>query len=423
MGDETKTIFRVMNDLNYNLIVKGEIEKHKFSDTTKKAFLFVEEYFRSGALGTSEKMKFILKNYAFDKVSIAATWNITHSDKLTANAIRIQEFRLNKTFISIFGLPEVIENAFMSEDMEVVSSICDKIRVLKQGDVSIDTYFTKDLLLELIKGCGVYKADNLKISDCSPELEFLCRVSNLNILDTAEQLNIDRNKLAYVISVLSQPMIKKNNTGLNSEKFELVTRLHKNLKNNPLERIIETKEFLSTQQLDKSIQEVDYQQMYMDLLKKYNDLQNTMKLQEESGFVSASSLVSNLFSEDIAIPNAVMDIVNDIASEYDGDKVLRMDDAKDFGDTLFALTKYAMPIIVKDIASLDEKMLYCIWAALHDKLEVENSNKKDTQNMIEQFKGVMLERVDLLRESEYVSQIKQLLDGIVKETKGVSENE
>lgn len=423
MGDKTKTIFRVMNDLNYNLIVKGEIEKHKFSDTTKKAFLFVEEYFRSGALGTSEKMKFILKNYAFDKVSIAATWNITHSDKLTANAIRIQEFRLNKTFISIFGLPEVIENAFMSEDMEVVSSICDKIRVLKQGDVSIDTYFTKDLLLELIKGCGVYKADNLKISDCSPELEFLCRVSNLNILDTAEQLNIDRNKLAYVISVLSQPMIKKNNTGLNSEKFELVTRLHKNLKNNPLERIIETKEFLSTQQLDKSIQEVAYQQMYMDLLKKYNDLQNTMKLQEESGFVSASSLVSNLFSEDIAIPNAVMDIVNDIASEYDGDKVLRMDDAKDFGDTLFALTKYAMPIIVKDIASLDEKMLYCIWAALHDKLEVENSNKKVTQNMIEQFKGVMLERVDLLRESEYVSQTKQLLDGIVKETKGVSENE
>lgn len=423
MGDKTKTIFRVMNDLNYNLIVKGEIEKHKFSDTTKKAFLFVEEYFRSGALGTSEKMKFILKNYAFDKVSIAATWNITHSDKLTANAIRIQEFRLNKTFISIFGLPEVIENAFMSEDMEVVSSICDKIRVLKQGDVSIDTYFTKDLLLELIKGCGVYKADNLKISDCSPELEFLCRVSNLNILDTAEQLNIDRNKLAYVISVLSQPMIKKNNTGLNSEKFELVTRLHKNLKNNPLERIIETNEFLSTQQLDKSIQEVDYQQMYMDLLKKYNDLQNTMKLQEESGFVSASSLVSNLFSEDIAIPNAVMDIVNDIASEYDGDKVLRMDDAKDFGDTLFALTKYAMPIIVKDIASLDEKMLYCIWAALHDKLEVENSNKKVTQNMIEQFKGVMLERVDLLRESEYVSQTKQLLDGIVKETKGVSENE
>ncbi len=118
-----------------------------------------------------------------------------------------------------------------------------------------------------------------------------------------------------------------------------------------------------------------------------------------------------------------MDIVNDIASEYDGDKVLRMDDAKDFGDTLFALTKYAMPIIVKDIASLDEKMLYCIWAALHDKLEVENSNKKVTQNMIEQFKGVMLERVDLLRESEYVSQTKQLLDGIVKETKGVSENE
>ena len=82
-----------------------------------------------------------------------------------------------------------------------------------------------------------------------------------------------------------------------------------------------------------------------------------------------------------------------------------------------------MPIIVKDIASLDEKMLYCIWAALHDKLEVENSNKKVTQNMIEQFKGVMLERVDLLRESEYVSQTKQLLDGIVKETKGVSENE
>ena len=35
----------------------------------------------------------------------------------------------------------------------------------------------------------------------------------------------------------------------------------------------------------------------------------------------------------------------------------------------------------------------------------------------------MLERVDLLRESEYVSQTKQLLDGIVKETKGVSENE
>ncbi len=424
MGEKTRTIFTVMENLKHSILVKGDLGTHKFSDTTKQALIELDNYIKSGALGTSEKMKFILENYEYEKPMVVETWNISHSDDaLTLNAIRIQECRLNQVFITTFGLPEVIESAFLSEDLDTISTILDTIRVMESGDTSINTYFTKELISKIMKEGMVLKGVDYSIADCSAEIDYLLRISNINLLALAEQLQVNNDKLAYVLRVLNQPMIKKSNAGLNKEKFDLVTQLHKELKTKPLERVVETKEFLvgrATEQIDS---ETDYKQLYMELAEKYNELQTTIKLQQESNFESASSLVSNLFSEDIAIPNAVMDILNDIAKDYDGDKVLRMDDAKDFGDTLFALTKYAMPIVVKDIASLDEKMLYCIWAALNDKLEVENSTKKATQKMIEQFKTVMLERVELLQESDYVSQTKQILEGIVSEKKGEEVNE
>ena len=413
-----------MENLKHSILVKGELGTHKFSDTTKQALIELDNYIKSGALGTSEKMKFILENYEYEKPMVVETWNIAHSDDaLSLNAIRIQECRLNQVFITIFGLPEVIESAFLSEDLDTISTVLDTIRVMESGDTSINTYFTKELISKMMKDSKVLKGVDFSIADCSAEIDYLLRISNINLMALAAQLQVDNDKLAYVLRVLNQPMIKKSNAGLNKEKFDLVTQLHKELKTKPLERVVETKEFLVGRAAEQLESETDYKQLYMELAEKYNELQNTVKAQQDSDFENTASLVSNLFSEDIAIPNAVMDILNDIAKDYDGDKVLRMDDAKNFGDTLFVLTKYAMPIIVNDIASLDEKMLYCIWAALNGELEIENANKQATKKMINEFKKVMVQRVDLLRESDYVAQTKQLLNNIIAEQKGETENE
>ena len=430
MGEKTKTIFKVMDDLNYHIITQGKIETKTFSEETKQSFRYLEQYIKSGNLGTSNKMRFILEHYNMPYNVIAQVWNMNHdkeSEQLTVNAVRIQESRINKTFTSIFGVPENVESAFMSEDMVAISEICDKVRILNNGDTSIDTFFTKDLVRTLLKDNTFNSSDEYALSDCKSELSFLIKVSNRNILNTAKQMNVDKKKLAFVVNILTQSMIRKGTYSVNQNKFDLITLLMKGFQQTEdLNSVVETQEFLQTQNLETSTDtKIDYEKMYLDLLQKYNDLQATMKVQQESDFENTSSLVSNLFSEDIAIPNAVMDILNDIAKEYDGDKVLHLDEAKELGDTMFALSKYAMQIVGMDLSCMNEKMLYCIWAALNNQLEVENANDKEVKKMIKTFKTLIEQRVDNLIDMNYVEQVQQILNNSTEkaQAKEVSENE
>ena len=81
-----------------------------------------------------------------------------------------------------------------------------------------------------------------------------------------------------------------------------------------------------------------------------------------------------------------------------------------------------MPIIGRDLASMNEKMLYCIWAALNNQLKVDGVSDTEIQNLIAEFKEIISQRVSLLGESNYIEKVQKLLDKIKVENKEESTN-
>ncbi len=414
MGDTKSSIFSTMKRLNYSILVKGSLNDVPFSKATVDFFKFFEDYFKSGAFGRTEKVQFVLQNYATKNSIKVQLWNLTHDKPITETAIRVQESRINKSFTEVFGSPNDIERAFFSEDLETMSNLCDKVRVLKMGDANIDTYFTKDLLQALVKDSLGYSELKFDITECKSELEFLMRVSNQNILRLAESFDVDKNKLAYLVSLLSQPLMS-NNYNINKKKVELATLMHKNLVDNTtIEGIVESSEFVHKQNQEKEHGGKDYQKMYFDLLNKYKDLEEQIKVQETND-INTELVVKEFLNENITIPSAVAGIIKEIAESYEGDTEMTVADAKEFNDTLYALTKYTMPIIGQDLAQLDERMLYFVWAALHKKLHIKGADEKVVTELLNKFSESEVEKVTTLQESDYMKKLQKLIKDISKE--------
>lgn len=240
-----------------------EANPHRYSQHVKDSLKALVEFVESGKLSKSRHVKFILKMFRYSPKEMQRRWNSNEGlgTNKSLEAFRSQVSAISNQLYQIFGT-DVFE-AF-SGNKVCLNALDDVLDALEFPDVLHDYLWIG--IEEEIKDVVCSKSYTIK--ELQSTLNAVKPYMRKNVIATMD--SIDKDKLAYIIKVLRQPLTSNRTRRACVEKVELLKALNVNYTQTtyPVEGFLRLLKMRTSP--NGYVSKIDNQKLLRDLLIAYS---------------------------------------------------------------------------------------------------------------------------------------------------------
>lgn len=194
------------------------------SDSVLPLYRDFMSFVENGNFTDSEPVKYVCSNWKLKPREISDKWNSSNAKKKSYNTWGVQVKFTSELLESIF--PNFEPMIFhKTNDTDVKAN--EKRNIISLTIKSIDTpnLYPSDMFIEEINKLNTGNETEYNIEDCEEELKVLKLLSQDNINNILSK--VDKNKLSYILGVLSQKSSVYKNKEFNKNKLLVLQKLNK----------------------------------------------------------------------------------------------------------------------------------------------------------------------------------------------------
>lgn len=212
-----ESFFKTLSKLESVILVDEETE---YLAETKAALYEVIRYVESGQFSSSITNKFIAREFRITRISdLTNKYNSLYCTDKTESAMRSQVSTASTQLYQLFGTN--ISDVFITQDLKRIETILDIIDMLDGYPRGANDYLIQEILEETTTRNTSYELCELK--DTIKMLRPLLKRSVDNILE-----EVDKDKLGYILYILSSPLTSNKRRSVNNEKLEILQEFSRN---------------------------------------------------------------------------------------------------------------------------------------------------------------------------------------------------
>lgn len=205
-----KSFFR---DLQF--LEEAILSSKKYSDETKSVLKKLIAFTEDGILAVSDSQRFLCKNFRVSNIKkLHREWQILHGADTYKNGkpckpksekcIRAQRSIISAKYEKHFS---DLDEIFVTQDMERLRSLSQRIDFLRQGASTFDELFLSEVV-ECAMRCEVDDALAFEPEELVDELNVLSALYRSGVLAKLQKL--DTQHLAYIRRVMNEPLSNKD---------------------------------------------------------------------------------------------------------------------------------------------------------------------------------------------------------------------
>lgn len=176
---------------------------------------------QSGVLcGRSDSFCFICKHYELNGSALAELWRRERGVEKSPCTFRCQIHNLSSKLFKMFGSD--VFDIIYSQDFERLHQLRVKVQALSIKDVRFEDVFFFEMSNAYI-GYGKIPSSDYKVEDCLSELKLLRQLKKERFKQALAGKDID--KLLYIRSAMSRPLIEVDTMEVNPEKYAILVAL------------------------------------------------------------------------------------------------------------------------------------------------------------------------------------------------------
>lgn len=213
-----KSFLRELGALEQRIIYDG----NSYKPSTKKTLLRLIRYVEGATYTTSLHTKFIARNWRYGSKELLERWNNNEGidSKKSEVAFRSQISTLSNQLYQMFG-SDFFE-IFINEDALGITMIDDLLDALDGFPDNIHDYIHSDIVDE---GEEVSWSKSYDITELKPTIDMIRPYLRSNINDVL--LQIDLEKLGYIINAINNPIMNNTTRKINTVKIDILREFAK----------------------------------------------------------------------------------------------------------------------------------------------------------------------------------------------------
>jgi hypothetical protein len=212
-GDDImRSIFRELVILEQSVLSNTD----DYNENTRYILSSLIKYIEQGTFTKSEKTKFICSKFRHTSSELTNMWNNLHKDTTTAATMRSQIAKISKKLYKMFG--NDLNTIFMTQDTKGLACLQKELDILNGYDIYASDLFISDVLenISTFKKC-------YELKECRCELDVIKGFLISNVYSKLR--TVDKEKIAYLINILNQPLCYSGEKGLNKDKLKILVYL------------------------------------------------------------------------------------------------------------------------------------------------------------------------------------------------------